>query len=196
MTTVQPPQLVVIGTSLGGLRALTAVLGHLPQGFAVPIALVQHRGLDGTSRGLGAILQERTPLTVVEAEDKMALRPGTVYLAPADYHLLVEARGVLALSTDAPVRSARPSIDVLFQTAAEAYGPALLGVLLTGASADGAQGLTAIKLRGGRTIVEDPLTAESGTMPAAGIAATKVDYVLPLERIGRSVASLSAGTPV
>jgi two-component system, chemotaxis family, protein-glutamate methylesterase/glutaminase len=105
----------------------------------------------------------------------------------------VECRGWLALSTDPPVRSARPSIDVLFETAAEAYGPAALGVLLTGASADGAAGVAAIKARGGRVLIEDPGTAESSTMPAAGIAAAAVDYVLPLEAMAAHVASLVEG---
>jgi two-component system chemotaxis response regulator CheB len=131
---------------------------------------------------------------VVEAEDKMALEAGIVYLAPADYHLLVEERGRLALSVDPPVRSARPSIDVLFETAADAYGAALLGVLLTGASADGADGLARVKALGGRAIVEDPSTAECRTMPAAGLAATAVDYVLPLRDIGSHVVTLVEGT--
>jgi two-component system chemotaxis response regulator CheB len=109
---------------------------------------------------------------------------------------LIEEPGLLALSTDAPVRSARPSIDVLFETAAQAYGPALVGVLLTGASADGADGLAAIKARGGRAIVQDPSTAECSTMPAAGISATKVDYVLPLEAIAGHLVSLVEGTRV
>ena len=106
----------------------------------------------------------------------------------------MEAGGWLALSTDEPVRSARPSIDVLFETAADAYGPALLGVLLTGASADGAAGLAHVKARGGRAIVQDPATAECATMPAAGIAAAAVDYILPLERIGEYLVSLVEGT--
>ena len=122
------------------------------------------------------------------------MSPGSVYLAPADYHLLIEERGQLALSTEAPVRSARPSIDVLFETAADAYGPELVGVLLTGASADGAEGLAAIKARGGRAIVQDPASAECATMPAAGISATRVDYVLPLEASGGYLVSLVEGT--
>jgi two-component system, chemotaxis family, protein-glutamate methylesterase/glutaminase len=145
---------------------------------------------------LAKLLQDHTRLTVVEAEDKMALEPGRIYLAPADYHLMIEEPGRVALSTDAPVRAARPSIDVLFQTAAEAYRDALLGVLLTGASADGAAGLVAVKAHGGRAIVEDPSTAECGTMPAAALAATAVDYVLPLDRIGDHLVTLVEGTRV
>ena len=159
----------------------------------MPIVIVQHRG-PASDKGLVDVLQRHTELTVTEAEDKTALEPATVFVAPADYHLLVEARGLLALSTEGPVHSARPSIDVLFETAADAYGPALVGVLLTGASADGAVGLARIKARGGRAIVQDPATAECATMPAAGIAATAVDYILPLERIGDHLVSLAEGT--
>lgn len=189
------PAIVVIGTSLGGLNALLAVLRAIPAGFGVPMVIVQHRGV-GPDVRLVDLLQQYTPLTVVEAEDKAALTAGTVYVAPADYHLLVEDRTALALSTEGPVRSARPSIDVLFESAADAYGDEVLGILLTGASADGAAGLMAIKARGGRIIVEDPSTAECATMPAAGIAATTVDYVLPVDRIGAHLVSLVEGTRV
>jgi two-component system chemotaxis response regulator CheB len=188
------PELIAVGTSVGGLNALSLLLRDLPPAMPVPIAIVQHRSAGRDHAALVRLLQERATLTVVEAEDKMPLEPGTVYLAPADYHLLVEERGLLALSTDPPVRSARPSIDVLFQTAADAYRDALVGVLLTGASADGADGLVAVKARGGRAIVEDPKTAECGTMPAAGIAAAAVDYVLPLPRIGHHLVTLVEGT--
>ena len=189
------PTLVVIGTSLGGLSAILAVLKRLPRDLPVPVLIVQHRGPASDGR-LVDLLQQHTELTVVEAEDKAALVPATVFVAPADYHLLVEEGGSLALSTEGPVRSARPSIDVLFETAAEAYGPALIGVLLTGASADGAAGLAQVKARGGRAIVQDPATAECATMPAAGIAAAPVDYILPLERIGDHLVSLVEGTRV
>ena len=187
------PKFVAVGTSLGGLHALTALLAALPERFPVPMAVVQHRSVAPDGGGLAQLLQEHSKLAVVEAEDKMPIEPGHVYLAPADYHLLVEEPGAFALSTDAPVRSARPAIDVLFQTAAEAYGPALLGVLLTGASADGAEGLAAVKARGGRAIVEDPATAECRTMPAAALAATAVDYVLPLPKIGEYLVTLVEG---
>lgn len=188
------PSLIAIGTSLGGLHALSQLLSDLPRDFPVPIAVVQHRAAGPDSGGLVEMLREQTGLAVVEAEDKMPLTAATVFVAPADYHLMIEDRESLALSTDAPVLAARPSIDVLFQTAAEAYGEALVGVLLTGASADGAAGLAAIKARGGRAIVEDPATAECATMPAAGLAATAVDYVLPLAAIGGHLVSLVAGT--
>ena len=186
--------LVAVGTSLGGLNALTALLRDLPASFPVPIVVVQHRTVSQDGGGLTELLQDHARLKVVEAEDKMVLQSGTVYIAPADYHLLIEEAGILALSTDGPVRSARPSIDVLFETASDAYGPALLGVLLTGASADGAEGLATVKARGGRAIVEDPSTAECRTMPAAGLAATAVDYVLPLAKIGDHLVTLAEGT--
>jgi len=185
--------IIVVGASLGGLKALLSVLGGLPPDFAAPILVVQHRG-PGPDGSLVGLLQDRTRLAVVEAEDKSAIAAGTVYIAPADYHLLVEAPGALALSTDAPVRSARPSIDVLFETAAEAYRSALLGVLLTGASADGAAGLARVKALGGRAMVQDPATAECATMPLAAMAATTVDYVVPLESIGAYLVSLVQGS--
>jgi two-component system chemotaxis response regulator CheB len=183
------PDLVAVGTSLGGLNALLTVLRVLPAGFAAPIVVVQHRGA-ASDGSLAELLQVHTALRVVEAEDKTLLEQSTVYVAPADYHLLVEDRASLALSTEGPVRFARPSIDVLFESAAAAYGSAALAILLTGASDDGAAGLATIKRRGGRTMVQDPATAECATMPAAGIAAAAIDYILPLERIGPYLLSL------
>jgi two-component system, chemotaxis family, protein-glutamate methylesterase/glutaminase len=189
------PEVITVGTSLGGLHAITTMLRAIPASLPVPILIVQHRGTT-SDEGLVAVLQDQTALKVVEAEDKVPLAAGTVYIAAPDYHLLVEAPGELALSTDAPLRSARPSIDVLFETAAEAYGAGVLGVLLTGASADGASGLARIKALGGRVIVQDPATAECATMPAAGIAAAPVDYILPLESIGEYLVTLVEGTRV
>jgi two-component system chemotaxis response regulator CheB len=189
------PEVITVGTSLGGLHAITTLLRAIPASLPVPILIVQHRATT-SDEGLVALLQDQTALTVVEAEDKVPLAAGTVYLAAPDYHLLVEAPGEVALSTDAPLRSARPSIDVLFETAAEAYGAGVLGVLLTGASADGASGLARIKALGGRAIVQDPATAECATMPAAGIAAAPVDYILPLESIGEYLVTLVEGTRV
>jgi two-component system chemotaxis response regulator CheB len=191
----QSPELVAIGASLGGLAAVLEIFRALPSTLSVPIVMVQHRGTSGEAT-LVDMLSSGTQLAVVEAEDKVEMRPGTVYVAPADYHLLVDEGGTLALSTDAPVRSARPSIDVLFETAAEAYRDCLLAVLLTGASADGAAGLVRVKKLGGCAIVQDPATAECATMPAAGIAAAAVDYILPLDEIGAHLVSLVEGTRV
>lgn len=176
-------ELIVIGTSLGGLAALGEILATLPPGFACPVAVVQHRGptVDGV---LGSLLQRQTTLTVVEPDDKTPIRARHLYVAPADYHLLVEPGASFSLSIDPPVRWARPSIDVLFESAADVYGPALTAVVLTGASTDGAAGVTRVREQGGFAIAQDPATAESPVMPRAAIAAG-VDLVLPLAAIGR-----------
>jgi two-component system chemotaxis response regulator CheB len=181
-------EIVVMGTSLGGLQALEKVLGALPAQFPVPVAVVQHRGKNSDDT-LTHLLRRYTPLKVYDAEDKMPLEPGSVYISPPNYHLLVED-GYLALSCDAPVLYARPSIDVLFESAAESYGSRTVGVIMTGASSDGAEGIAAIKERGGVAIAEDPSTAEARTMPAAAIAAARVDRILPLTEIGPYLAAL------
>jgi two-component system, chemotaxis family, protein-glutamate methylesterase/glutaminase len=192
-----PYELVVIGASAGGLQAVGRVLAALPGEFALPIAVAQHRSSSSEEGDLSAMWQRDTALTVCEAEDKAPIVPGTVYVAPADYHLLVEARGQFALSTEAPLLWARPSIDILFQTASEAYREAVIGVILTGASHDGSQGLDAIRRRGGCALVQKPSTAEYDVMPAAAIAATAVNHVLELGELGRVLAALAgpiAGT--
>ena len=186
------PQIIVIGTSLGGLNALLMLLRRLPPTLTVPIAIVQHRS-SGDEGGLVTLLSQDSRLKVVDAEDKMAMAPGHAYLAPADYHMLVERDGTLSLSTDPPVRSARPSIDVLFESAAQAFGPNAIGVVLTGASADGADGLRLIKEKGGLAIVEDPATAECAIMPAAALAAAPVASVLPLKHIPDYLTALIDG---
>lgn len=173
--------LVVVGTSLGGLQATETLLADLPSGFPVAIAIVQHRHKDADAT-LCKLLRYHSVLPLREPEDKEALVPGTVYLAPANYHLLVEA-GNFALSTDAPVSYARPSIDVLFESAADAYAGRVVGIILTGANHDGVQGLKAIKAQGGLVIAQDPTTAECPIMPAAAIAAVEVDWILPLSEI-------------
>ena len=181
--------LAAIGGSWGGTNAVAALLQALPDDFRLPVVLALHRSpsSDGT---LVAALQRHTRLQVVEAEDKMALEPGVLVIAPADYHLLVED-GHLALSLDAPVRFSRPSIDVLFESAAEAYGERLVAVLLTGANDDGARGIVAVKQRGGRTYAQDPATAERPEMPAAAIATGAVDRVLPVRAIAAALGTLS-----
>ncbi|PMB21789.1 chemotaxis protein CheB [Fischerella thermalis] len=178
-------QIIVIGTSLGGLEALQVILLGLPKTFPVPIAVVQHRHKDSDDT-LRVLLQSYTNLVVKEAEDKEEILPGWVYLAPADYHLLIESKDktvsqpYFSLSTDVPVTYARPSIDVLFETAADAYNQKVIGVLLTGANQDGVQGLAKIKARGGMSIVEEPESAFCAIMPAAAIAFGVADQVLPL----------------
>lgn len=185
-------ELIVVGTSLGGLNALTTVLSRLPARLPVPVAIVQHRGT-GFDATLATLLGSASRMPVLEAEDKMALEKGQVYLAPADYHLLIEGRALLSLSTDPPVRFARPSIDVLFESAGSVFGGGVVGVVLTGASADGAEGLRTISARGGVAVVEDPRTAESSTMPAAALAAAPAAAVLPLQRIPDYLVALADG---
>lgn len=181
-------KIVVIGTSLGGLSALQTVLGDLPSNFQLPIAIVQHRHRDSDDT-LKAMIQQFVALPVREVEDKDEMVSGTVYLAPADYHLLVEP-GYFALSTDEPVSYARPSIDVLFESAADIYGEQVIGVILTGANQDGMQGLKKIKARGGKTIVQEPSTAASPIMPAAAISAVAVDWILSLYEIAPLLVNL------
>ena len=176
-------ELVVIGASWGGLRAVGDVLEGLGDVFPIPFVVGQHRGTGGGDR-LATLLQRRTKFGVRDAEDKDTLTPGCVYLAPPDYHTLIEANGTIALSTDEHVRFARPSIDVLFRSAAEAYRERCVGVVLTGANEDGAEGLAMIKQLGGVAVVQDPRTAERHEMPSAAIEATNADVVLPLEEIG------------
>jgi two-component system, chemotaxis family, protein-glutamate methylesterase/glutaminase len=175
-------EIVVIGCSMGGMNALQTIFGALPKDFPVPIAVVQHR-YRTSSESLPAFFRRNSELKVVDTTDKEWLKPGTVYLAPANYHLLVE-RGELSLSVDDAVAYSRPSIDVLFESAAMAYGSGVIGVVLTGANADGARGAAEIKKRGGFVVVQDPATAESPSMPQAAIEATRVDRILPLDRIG------------
>ncbi|HEX2163919.1 MAG TPA: chemotaxis protein CheB [Thermoanaerobaculia bacterium] len=182
--------LVVVGASLGGLAALQALLAGLPDGFAVPIAVAQHRRPDAESR-LTALLGRKTSLAVREPDDKEPIEPGTVYVAPADYHLLVEGEGTFALSVDGPVTFARPSIDVLFESAAEAYGQRLAAVLLTASSDDGAAGIAAVAAHGGVTVVEDPETAASPVAGRAAMARTAVAHVLPVGEIGALLGELA-----
>lgn len=190
-------EIVVVGTSLGGFQALKAVLGALGEDFPLPIAVVQHLG-EGAMGDLAWLLGRYTSLPVEEPEDKQPIRSGTVYVSPAGYHLMVEERGRFALSTDAPVLYARPSIDVLFETASEAYGAGVVGVALTAASADGAEGLAAIKARGGYAIVQEPTTAESPILPNAALKALGKrgpDSLLPLVEIGAFLATLCKQRP-
>jgi len=173
--------LIVIGTSLGGLSALKTLLGYLPKDFPAAIAIVQHRHRE-SDQSLSTFLQQLTVLPVHDVEDKECIQPGTVYLAPADYHLLVEC-GYFSLSVDEPVSYARPSIDVMFESVADAYSDHAIGVILTGANQDGVQGLKALKAKGGVTLVQDPNGAESPVLPSAAIAAVAVDWILPLSQI-------------
>ncbi|MBD1842090.1 chemotaxis protein CheB [Cyanobacteria bacterium FACHB-63] len=173
--------LVVVGTSLGGLSALRNMLQALPGEFPAAIAIVQHRDRH-SGESLSRTLQQESRLPILEVEDKEPIRAGRIYLAPADYHLLVDPER-FSLSVDPPVAFAKPSIDVLFESAAEIYQSNTIGVVLTGANQDGAEGLAKIKARGGFTIVQDPRSAECPSMPEAAISKSVVDRILPLERI-------------
>ena len=189
------PELVVIGSSNGGARTLPWLLGGLPPDFPAAVAAVQHRGPEAEVGGLASFLRSRSALPVREAEDNQPIESGVVYLAPADYHLLVEdAR--FALSTEAPLLHARPSIDVLFESAAEAYGDRLVGVILTGTGRDGAAGLRRIGRRGGYTIVQEPATCERREMPEAAIAAHRPKLVVPVEEMTRLLVELCAARGV
>lgn len=181
-------EIIVVGTSWGGLGALRSLVGGLPADFAVPIVFVQHRHRE-SNHLLSSLLQEHTPLRVSEVEDKAPIQPGNVFLAPADYHLLVE-QGFFSLSVDEPVRYSRPSIDVTFFSAADSYDGHTMGIVLTGANADGAAGLRRIADRGGLTIVQDPDTAESPAMPSAALRAVPTARVMPIPEIVRFLAAL------
>jgi len=193
-----PYKIVVVGTSLGGLHALQILLPSLPKSFPLPVAIVQHRHKESND-SLSVFLQGYCALPLTEAEDKEAIVPGRVYLAPPDYHLLVE-EGHFALSTEAAVCHARPSIDVLFESAADAYAQGVIGVILTGASHDGSQGLLSIQAQGGLALIEDPTTAQSPTMPTAALAALQQQrisntvvtayWILPLRDIAPFLVNL------
>jgi two-component system chemotaxis response regulator CheB len=192
-------ELVAIGASWGGLRAIESVLRSLPGDFGAAVVVAQHRRADSDGDRLAQLLDAHCALDVREAEDKQALHPGTVLVAPADYHLLVERtrspgdgpRGWVELSVDAPEHFSRPSIDVLLASAADAYGERSAGVVLTGANADGAEGLSRIARRGGPAIVQDPETALRREMPDAALAATPDAQVVELDDIGPLLCELA-----
>ncbi len=177
-------KLVAIGASWGGLHAVGALLEGLGGDFPAPVVLAQHRDEHDEEAILASLLARRTPLDVVDADDKTDLEPGRVLVAPPGYHLLVE-NGCVGLSTEGRVSFSRPSIDVLFESVAEEYGPDAIGVVLTGANADGAEGLRRILDRGGRAIVQDPRDAERPEMPRAALAAAPDATVAPLDELPR-----------
>jgi two-component system, chemotaxis family, protein-glutamate methylesterase/glutaminase len=173
-----PVEAVVIGGSAGSVAVLGEVLPGLPEDFP-PVLVVVHV-LSSSVSPLADVFARRCAIRVLEAEPGTPIERGSAYFAPADYHLLVEPTRRCALSIEPPVHFSRPAIDVLFESAADVYGPALAGVILTGASADGAFGLRAVTERGGRAIVQDPKTAQARTMPEAAIAAVPRARVVPL----------------
>jgi len=187
----------VIGVSAGGLDALSKLVSALPADLSLPLAIVQHRSSD-SGGFLATHLDGLSRPRVKEASDKEPVRPGIVYLAPANYHLLlekgkyVEESETFALSVDERVNHSRPSIDVLFDSAANVFGRELIGVVLTGGNADGSRGLKHIKRNGGTAIVQDPATAEVDTMPKAAIEATQVDHVMSIEELALFLAECRA----
>lgn len=180
---------VVIGASAGGVAALFQVLGALPSAFAIPVLCVLHLPDDRHSQ-LAGVLQRRLHRPVCEARDKERISSGQIYVAGPGYHLSVERDLTLSLSQEEPVHFSRPAIDLLFISAADAYGDSLLGVLLTGANEDGARGLAYIKNNGGRTIVQDPRDAQVALMPEAALALHQPDHILTLSGIGQLLATL------
>lgn len=183
---------MVIGVSAGGFQALSTVLPRFHRTLPLPIFIVQHMSPASDSY-LVEHLQNICRVEVKLAEDKETPQPAMVYLAPPDYHLLIEEDYSLALSLENRVNYSRPSIDVLFKSAAEVYRDALIGVIMTGANADGSKGLLKIKEYGGLTVVQAPETAEVATMPESAIAAVEVDYIVPLEKLGLFLNSVAMG---
>ena len=173
---------IVIGASAGGLNALSVILEDLPKDYSLPIIVVQHRGKDQRDL-LEEVLQSKSLIKIKQADEKEKIKAGTVYIAPPDYHLLVEHDGTFSLSCEEPVNYSRPSIDILFESAAHVYGSQLVGVILTGANSDGALGLAGIKKSGGTTIVQEPGEAEYASMPNAAIAKDAATHVYTLAQI-------------
>lgn len=188
-----PPRIkaIVMGASAGAVEALSVILPTLAEDYPLPIIVVVHLPPDKSSI-MAKLLQMKCRVDVREVEDKEPIRPATVYIAPPDYHVLVEADGRLSLSSEEPVFFSRPSIDVLFESAADVYGPELLGVILTGANNDGAHGLECIVAAGGGAIVQVPDTAFATAMPQAAIAACPTAQVLTLNEIATYLSEVAA----
>lgn len=185
-------QAVVVGASAGGVEALSVLLPVLSAQGGLAVFVVLHLPRDRRSL-LSSIFSRECRVPVLEAEDKQPVVPGTVYFAPPDYHLLIETGPALALSVDDPVNYSRPSIDVLFESAADVYRERLMAIVLTGANQDGSRGLAAVQAAGGVTVVQDPATAQSSSMPRAALERVAADFVLNLEQIAALLASLHDG---
>jgi two-component system chemotaxis response regulator CheB len=176
-------KVIIIGASTGGLKAIQPILSALPAEFALSVIVVMHRHKD-TDSYLERSLDDSSKMHVKQADEKEEIKAGVVYVAPPNYHLLIEDDGTFSMSVEGAVNYARPSVDVVFESAAEVYGKGLIGVILTGANKDGSLGLKKIKEEGGLAIVQTPETSEAAEMPRAAIAAVNPDYVLPIEKIG------------
>ena len=173
---------IVIGVSSGGMNAMKVMFSLLPKDFNTPVIIVQHIGAHSDNLWV-RLLNEKSNLPIKEADEKEKIENGKVYIAPPNYHLLIEKDRTFSLTVDKHVNYSRPSIDVLFESAAEVYAGKLIGVILTGSNNDGTNGIKRVKECGGLTIIQDPDTAESAFMPKSAIAAIKPDYVLSLEGI-------------
>jgi len=173
---------IVIGVSSGGLNAMKIMFSLLPADFQTPVIIVQHLSPRSENQWIH-LLNDKSTLTIKEADEKEKIEPGNIYIAPPNYHLLIERNKTFSLTVAERVNFARPSIDVLFESAAEAYRNKLIGVILTGSNNDGTNGLKRIQECGGLTIVQDPATAESAYMPTSAIAAIQPDFILPLTEI-------------
>jgi len=169
MPSKAPPQALVIGTSAGGMQVLVRILPQLPEELSIAVFIVQHQKADG-KHYLCSILNELCPLPVLEAEDKMPIQAGHVYIAPPGYHLLIESHTIIALSLDEPVHCCRPSIDMLFESAADVFHKHLIALVLTGMGCDGAEGLKEVDQAGGLCAVQTPNLAAYDSMPAAALA--------------------------
>ena len=183
-------ELVIIGGSSGGIEALLKMIPELSPGFRIPIVIIMHQSRSSRS-SLAEVLQSRTKLIVREPEDKEKILPGHIYVSPPDYHLLIEEDRTFSYSFSELVNYSRPSIDVLFECAADVYRERLVGILITGSNHDGAAGMKRIKDMGGLTIVEDPATADSPTMPQAALKLSKIDLVLPIKETAKKLNSLA-----
>ena len=173
---------IVIGVSLGGMKAMKIMFSHLPKGFKTPIIIVQHISAHSDSQWI-QLLNDSYNVDIKEADEKEKIENRNVYFAPPNYHLLIEKDKTFSLTIDERVNYARPSIDVLFESAAEAYKNKVIGIILTGSNSDGTNGIKRIQECGGLTIVQDPKTAEAAYMPTSAIAAIQPDYILSLEDI-------------
>ncbi len=183
---------LVMGVSTGGTVALREILPTLNGDLGVPIMIVQHVHPDSGNRFI-RVLEEESMLDIKEAADSEPALPGVAYFAPPGLHLQVEKGGILSLSSDEPVNFARPSIDVLFESAAQVYRKGVIAVILTGANSDGSLGMKCVKERGGLTVVQDPATAEVDSMPRAAMRRARVDHIFPLESIGGFLNALLGG---
>jgi two-component system chemotaxis response regulator CheB len=179
---MKPDKLLVIGGSAGSLQVILSLLAAMGEDFLMPVLIALHRN-GGFESSLEDLFSSRTRLPIREVEEKDQLRPGTIYLCPADYHVLLEKDHSFSLDYSERVHFSRPSIDVTFRSAADVFGPGLICLLLSGGNADGAEGMQYAKERGGLTVVQDPATADVPYMPQQAISRMTVDFIVPTDEI-------------